>query len=307
MVSALEHCPDMMFWDACEETVLRHNRMHCEHGWDIDLDDGASHYDIHSNLCLRGGLKTREGYRRQVHNNVILWRGYTCNVPYPAPSEDECFANIMWGKAYCASRFELWSGRLDRNLFHDPHRTPAIPAEPVARLSGQDAGSLIGDAMFADPASGDFSVGDDSPARALGFENFPMTGFGVRPPHLRALAARPTIDLPPVAYIDTTPSTGVKAPPRVHGATVETLSSQAQLTVYGVPDVGGAILMDIPGGSVLQAWGFRSEDVVLQVGTHPIRTADDVVQALEDVGGEATRVDLWRDQSPETLFLPADA
>ena len=29
----------------------RHNRWRCDHGWDIDLDDGSSNYVIKNNLC----------------------------------------------------------------------------------------------------------------------------------------------------------------------------------------------------------------------------------------------------------------
>jgi hypothetical protein len=42
--------------------TLRNNRWRCDHGWDIDLDDGSSHYLIYNNLLLHGGLKLREGF-----------------------------------------------------------------------------------------------------------------------------------------------------------------------------------------------------------------------------------------------------
>lgn len=63
--------PTLPFLDAQEPTILRHNRWRCDHGWDIDLDDGSSNYVIRDNLCLRGGIKLREGYRRVVENNVV--------------------------------------------------------------------------------------------------------------------------------------------------------------------------------------------------------------------------------------------
>ena len=34
--------PDMQYWDVLEPNVLRYNRWRCDHGWDVDLDDGSS-------------------------------------------------------------------------------------------------------------------------------------------------------------------------------------------------------------------------------------------------------------------------
>ena len=96
------------FWDAYQVTTLRHNRMQCDHGWDIDLDDGSTNYEIYNNLCLSGGLKTREGYKRIVTNNIILGNGYTCNVPYPKPTQDVFESNLLWGVGYRSSKPKLW-------------------------------------------------------------------------------------------------------------------------------------------------------------------------------------------------------
>ena len=53
--------PKLPFLDVVRQSVLRNNRWRCEHGWDVDLDDGSSHYAIYNNLFLSGGLKLREG------------------------------------------------------------------------------------------------------------------------------------------------------------------------------------------------------------------------------------------------------
>ena len=59
------------------------------------------------------------------------------------------------------------------------------------RRSGMDAHSIVADAMFVDPAQGDYRVKDGSPALALGFVNFPMDQFGVTSPRLKAKARTP--------------------------------------------------------------------------------------------------------------------
>ena len=64
--------PDMPKWDCRKTVILRNNRWRCDHGWDIDLDDGSSNFEIYNNLCLNGGIKLREGYFRKVYNNVIV-------------------------------------------------------------------------------------------------------------------------------------------------------------------------------------------------------------------------------------------
>ena len=46
------------------------------------------------------------------------------------------------------------------------------------KAAGLDANSVVADPMFVNPTAGDYTVKDGSPALALGFKNFPMTGFG---------------------------------------------------------------------------------------------------------------------------------
>lgn len=61
--------PALPFLDAVEPVIIRGNRWRCDHGWDVDLDDGSSNYLIEDNEFLSGGLKLREGYRRIVRRN----------------------------------------------------------------------------------------------------------------------------------------------------------------------------------------------------------------------------------------------
>jgi hypothetical protein len=57
------------------------------------------------------------------------------------------------------------------------------------QAAGLDAHSIEADPMFVDPESLDFQIRPDSPARMLGFKNFPMDRFGVLKPELKKLAA----------------------------------------------------------------------------------------------------------------------
>ena len=93
--------------DVVKPNVLRNNRWRCDHGWDIDLDDGSSNYHITNNLCLHGGLKLREGFHRTVENNIIVGNSFHPHVWY-ADSGD-VFAHNIVGTAYRPIRMpKVW-------------------------------------------------------------------------------------------------------------------------------------------------------------------------------------------------------
>ena len=56
---------DLPTLDAMEPILLLNNRWTCEHGWDIDLDDGSSNYQIRGNVCLCGGCS---GSQSETHD-----------------------------------------------------------------------------------------------------------------------------------------------------------------------------------------------------------------------------------------------
>ncbi len=87
--------PDLPSLDMMEPNVIRNNRWRCDHGWDVDLDDGSSNYQIYNNLLLNGGLKLREGYHRTVTNNIMVNNGLHPHV-WPRHSEDVVKQNIFF-------------------------------------------------------------------------------------------------------------------------------------------------------------------------------------------------------------------
>jgi hypothetical protein len=97
-------------------------------GWDIDLDDGSSFYIITNNLCLRGGIKNREGFGRVVENNIMVDGGYDPHVWF-AESGDIFRRNIVW-TAYRPAVMHRppWGKEMDFNLVQ-------IPARPHGRDS----------------------------------------------------------------------------------------------------------------------------------------------------------------------------
>ncbi|HEX8916607.1 MAG TPA: right-handed parallel beta-helix repeat-containing protein, partial [Humisphaera sp.] len=183
---------DLPLLDVVKPNVLQGNRWRCDHGWDIDLDDGSSRYEIRNNLCLNGGLKLREGFFRVVENNVIVGNSFHPHVWY-GNSQDVFRRNIVSGPYRPIGMKKPWGAECDLNLMHKPGQAEATPAAKLAEQSGRDAGSVEADALFVDPAAGDYRVKDGSPALRLGFVNFPMDRFGVRTPRLKAIARTPTL------------------------------------------------------------------------------------------------------------------
>jgi hypothetical protein len=189
----VKQVPALPKLDATRPTVLANNRWRCDHGWDIDLDDGSSFYIIRNNLCLRGGIKNREGFGRIVENNIIVDNGFHPHVWYSG-SADIFRRNIVW-TAYRPANMPPppWGEELDFNLVHTDGAGTKSPAMRLEEQSGRDEHSVAADARFVDPAHGDYRVKDGSPALALGFTNFPMDQFGVQKAELKAIARFPQL------------------------------------------------------------------------------------------------------------------
>lgn len=196
---AWEANQDVVLLDACKTNIIRNSRWRCDHGWDIDLDDGSSNYHIYNNLCLNGGIKNREGFDRVVENNVIVSSGFHPHVWFKH-SQDVFRHNIMWSDHYLPAGgmpATPWGKEMDYNLAHRAGATEPKPAARLMEQSKRDAHSLVADAQFIDPAHGDYRVKETSPALKLGFVNFPMDQFGVQKPEMKAIARTP--DMPTAA------------------------------------------------------------------------------------------------------------
>ena len=174
---------DMARLDAVDVTTLRYNRLQCANGYDIDLDDGSTHYLIENNLCLQGGIKLREGFFRTVRNNISPL--FSPHVWFP-DSRDVVTNNLLVGKnAYDPRGMTMDRAKeatFDFNLF-----ATFTVSEELRRL-GLDRHSLTADPQFIAPTTGDYRVQPGSPAEKMGFANFPMDRFGVVSPSLKARA-----------------------------------------------------------------------------------------------------------------------
>ncbi|GIZ09683.1 PDZ domain-containing protein [Flavobacterium sp. UMI-01] len=259
--------PNLPFLDVVKKNIIRNSRWRCDHGWDIDLDDGSSNYDIYNNLMLNHGLKLREGFRRHAWNNITVNNGFHPHVWYNG-SKDQVYSNIFMTAHKPARMKEPYTTEtsVDRNFF----AADKAQVMKVSNTLGWDQNSAFGDPMFVNPEKGDFRVKENSPALKIGFKNFPMDQFGVKKPSLKAIARTP--EIPVLKAFGT--KTETEASPKVkwQGATFSNLSGE-EFSAFGVSkNEGGVVLSDLLNTSPLAKAGLLEGDLIQAV--NGIQTAD---------------------------------
>lgn len=289
--------PSLPFLDMVEPIIIRNSRWRCDHGWDIDLDDGSSRYFIYHNLLLSGGLKLREGYGRVATNNVIVGNSLHPHVWFEN-SGDVFVRNIVMGP-YQPAIMEVarWGREIDSNLF----TTSEADRVRFAR-HGCDAHSLVGDPLFIDPARGDFRVREGSPALQLGFVNFPMDRFGVRSPRLRAIARVPAF--PAVRIAAANGTGGDERELRFRGARLRELMHYEFSALGVAADAGGAFVIETDPDSDAARAGLRRGDLVREVGGRGVANPAELLRAAAEVpAGQPLVLGIVRNQQPLTLRL----
>ena len=297
--------PTLPLLDITGVNIIRDSRWRCDHGWDVDLDDGSSNYEIYNNLFLKGGLKLREGYRRIVTNNVLVNNTLHPHV-WLANCGDVFKHNIVMG-AYQPAVMPAngkWGEELDYNLFTTSHGDRLRFA-----ANGADEHSLVADPLFVDPAKGDYRVKPGSPALALGFKNFAMDRFGVLKPSLRAKARTPELPVVAIRADLAKPSEADLA--KAHGVvrswmggSIRNLEGE-EFSAYGVTkDSGGVAIVEVPANSPLAKLGLKAGDLVQGIGATPVTRIDDIaraIQALPSAQANASEIRFVRTQSRFTL------
>ncbi len=277
--------PEMPTWDMLAPNIIRNNRWRCDHGWDVDLDDGSSNYQIYNNLMLNRGLKLREGYNRTVTNNIILSSSIHPHCWYPN-SNDVIKNNIIF-RPYMPALMNksiapdgIWGKEIDNNLFVCEAKTMARYA-----VNGCDKNSVFADPQFVDAKSGDFRVKEGSPALKMGFVNFPMNQFGVQKPSLKRIAKTP--ELPEVVINIPVATATIEKPATTWMDVVLREPAGDEMSAYGVGfDDGGVLFTLVADNSLAAKSGFRTGDLLQSINGVKIKT----IQQLKDyITANATR------------------
>ncbi|WP_215225099.1 right-handed parallel beta-helix repeat-containing protein [Echinicola shivajiensis] len=286
--------PEWIRLDAIKTTIIRNNRFHCDHGWDIDLDDGSSNYEIYNNLCLSGGLKLREGFYRTVYNNITVNNGFHPHVWFKE-SHDVFTRNIVM-TAHKQIRVDFWGDKVDENFF-----TAASDLSKTQEF-GVDASSESGNPLFVAPEEGDFRVQTNSPAKtSVGFENFDMDEFGVVSPVLKSKAGQPKI--PDLLLERKEEASKVYG---WHGFKLKKVETLGEQSAAGLNEIAGILVLEVPNGYdssdmsklqkgdvILSSWGDEVNDVMS-------------LQKAEKGNAWKGRVELeiWRNQSVISITIP---
>jgi hypothetical protein len=286
--------------DVVKPNIIRNSRWRCDKGWDVDLDDGSSNYEIYNNLFLRGGLKLREGFNRRVWNNIAVNNSLHPHVWFE--NSGDVVTNNIWMGAYrpAGMNIKKWGQELDYNLFttSDADRTKFAD-------KGCDANSLTGDAMFVDPAIGDYRAKDGSPALKLGFKNFPMDQFGVQKPQLKAISRTPELPVPGVRSVA---EKKLKASAKLvettwQSAVVRDIGGE-EYSAFGVSkESGGVHLKSVPADSPLAKAGLQTGDLIQGVNRRAVRSVPELLRAVRAAQGQPLKLKFVRDQVTKEATL----
>lgn len=258
--------------DACEPVVIRGNRLRCDHGWDIDLDDGSSNYVIESNLCLNGGIKLREGVLRVCRNNITVNNTVHVHVWYE-DSGDVIERNLVFKPYEPIGMKGRWGERVDGNLLRGMNSEPVHAAE-LSELSGQDGASLKLRIDFADPERGDFTLPYEVCA-LTGFTQLPRE-YGVRDGALRAQAR--SCPLPVV--VSPAHSENVRTVD-VEGVRLKSIETDGEMSAFATAGHVGAIVIDIAPHHRWFAEGLRAGRAIIEVDGRPLASAEEFARRVD--------------------------
>jgi hypothetical protein len=287
--------PELALLDVVKPIIIRNSRWRCDHGWDIDLDDGSSNYQIYNNLLLRGGLKLREGFHRVVTNNICINNGLHLHVWYP-DSQDYIARNILMAP-HSPIRMPTgkWGKMIDFNLF-------ATSEFEKRRYSehGCDENSVVDDPGFIAPEKGDFRVKPDSLAIKLGFVNFPMDKFGVQCERLKRLAKTPQIPSPRINLAEA--KTNSAKPQQINwlGATLEPLP-EGGYSAYGLSkELKPLQVVSVQNDTVAAKLGLQKGDLIIKVGNVPLTSIKDLPANYST--SSPLKIEVYR--NGQTVILP---
>jgi len=284
--------PELILLDAQHQTIIRNNRFRCDHGWDIDLDDGSSNYHIYNNVCLNGGLKLREGFYRIVENNIMINNSFHPHVWFKN-SSDVFERNIVM-KKYAPIQVSDWGTRINNNLF------PDTAALHDAQANGTDQNSIAGNPLFVGSGKGDYRVAANSPALRIGFKNFPMNEFGVKKPSLKKIALTPQL---PVLITDA----GLEdksATISFLGGSVKSVDGPGDRSAYGLPDETGVIIIEAGTNSLLSQSGLHDKDVVRSAAGKTVKDVKELMDIYQSQNWTGKiPVTVMRDQQLINIIL----
>jgi hypothetical protein len=257
--------PSLILSDATSTIIIRNNRLRCDRGWDIDLDDGSSNYHIYNNLCLNGGIKLREGFYRVVENNILVNNTFHPHVWFE--NSGDVFARNIVMEPYKPINLSAWGAMVDYNIFADNN------ALAESQNRGTDKNSIVYPIEFQDPVSGNFRIKNTANAIfRLGFQNFDMDYFGVLSPNLKRLAKTPKITLP-IVKANNIQSKIIEW----QGWNVKNLETLGERSATGMDSERGVLVISLAENNSKMKDVLRNNDVILKINGKIINNLSDLI------------------------------
>lgn len=283
-----DECGKLVQLDSLGKTIIRNSRFRCDRGWDIDLDDGSSNYEIYNNLCLNGGIKLREGFNRYVHHNITINNSIHFHVWYKN-SGDIVEKNIVFTEYQPILMENGFGNRVDYNILNRRNCWRPQPATMLAEQTGLDAHSIVVDCQIK---SGTYRVGNKL---LTDYKNFP-TRFGVRYKPLRKLAKQPI--LPELLGAKRKAESNITNHLAMKLKNIET---DGEMSALGTAGHSGVIVVDVEQFGIGTSKGLLPLDVIVQVGEEEITCVDDFLKLNKEQFANAPITILRRYQGRLTL------
>ncbi|HRH43143.1 MAG TPA: PDZ domain-containing protein [Pyrinomonadaceae bacterium] len=276
--------------DVTKPIIIRNNRFSCDHGWDIDLDDGSTNYQIYNNVLLNGGLKLREGYHRNVFNNILI--NNTLHPHVWLKNSGDSFERNIVTISYAPVLNENWGKSINNNFFLSKKSLDSSKTDKL------DTNSQAGDGDFINPKLGNFQIKPMSKAFKVGFKNFPMN-FGVTLERLQRIAKKPQIPVLLTEFEEKISQSLIW-----QGATIKNVETLGEQSAFGLSETKGVLFLDVPADSLAQKNGFKKGDVLLKFWEVSINNIFDLLQEFQKVKwqGSASAI-IYRNQSELKLQL----
>ena len=269
--------------DCTRKSIIRNSRFRCDRGWDIDLDDGSSYYEIYNNLCLNGGIKLREGFYRHVHHNITVNNSLHLHVWYEN-SGDVVENNVIFTE-YQPILMEHGFGKsIDFNILHSRNTKGIKKAPELEKITGMDKGSIKTRCSFANVRRCDYRL--ISP-KISGFDNFPCE-FGVRYEPLKRLARTPA--LPKINQGQKKNKSNIIT---LFDMKIKNIETDGEMSAFATAGHNGVLVCDVDQFARASAKGILPCDVIVGIG-------DKEVCSLADLEGItkneffSSKITVWR-------------
>ena len=284
--------PEIILLDAQKTSTIHNNRFRCDHGWDIDLDDGSSNYNIYNNICLNGGIKLREGFYRKVENNILINNSFHPHVWFL--NCDDIFRRNIVTRNFYPILINKWGKEVDFNFFPDAN------ALTQAQKNGTDKNSLAGNPMFLNADIGNYTLDEKSTAFKVGFKNIDATTIGVLDADLKAKALKVTI---PKLQLPELESSNANTEKEWLDVMLRNVNGLGDRSAFGLPSEFGVVVTSVNATAEKKS-GLLPKDVIMSSDDKLINNIFELISLYQGIQWKGKMsLNIMRDQQPKTILI----